>query len=537
MASNIAEFIEYSPSHYTNSVRDFKCGNSVFSDDIWDFKGLIPGGEIWHDAKCRLDFTVFLSASIRETVKWYILSELLSVKFNSVKSKLAAFKTFRKYLEKHPDISSFNDLAKFQLEDFFKFVLSDTNVKGEPNSAVTKKKAAQVIQEVLKRGAVKGWDVPANTTHVQAMYNGLIINNRDIKKGTEFGRTTKVLPNEKIVSNLITTAFKALDEGDDILTAASIIISSQLGCRITELLSIKTGCLSMVNGEIFLTYTTSKTKKAQVEVTKPANEKVCRAIKKLEEYAFPLRKESGLPYLFLSRKRNTKGYPLQIASHANWNKNRLRPFVKQHNICDSNGKLLNLTSHYFRHICATYAYKGGMKTHDVAELLNHESILMTETYDQTEDKQKVVSEILSGEIPIVSINKMVLDSLEGDQNPFKGKTLEQIDKLRRALKIELLSHGICTHHPMRGEPCEQDGACLGCSNFLASAKHIPVYEKRLEQVNKELEMANNDNSIWTSKLHYQQGRLEYYIKELNKKMAKKEFQQAMSEVAVSNGEE
>ena len=90
---------------------------------------------------------------------------------------------------------------------------------------------------------------------------------------------------------------------------------------------------------------------------------------------------------------------------------------------------------------------------------------------------------------------------------------------------------------MRGEPCEQDGACLGCSNFLASSKHLPVYEKRLERVNEELEVAGNANNIWTSKLYYQQGKLEYYIQELSKKMANKEFQKAMSEVVVSKDDE
>ena len=72
--------------------------------------------------------------------------------------------------------------------------------------------------------------------------------------------------------------------------------------------------------------------------------------------------------------------------------------------------------------------------------------MMTETYNHTEDKQQVVKDILSGDTPIATTNKIVLKQLEGDENPFKGKTIEQIEKLRRALKIELLPHGICTHH-------------------------------------------------------------------------------------------
>ena len=53
--------------------------------------------------------------------------------------------------------------------------------------------------------------------------------------------------------------------------------------------------------------------------------------------------------------------------------------------------------------------------------------MMTETYNHTEDKQQVVKDILSGDTPIATTNKIVLKQLEGDENPFKGKTIEQIE--------------------------------------------------------------------------------------------------------------
>lgn len=538
MARELFKYVDYIPSHYEDSNYEFRVGNSIFKDDLWDFKNLIPSSETWPVNKCWLKFDRFQATSIKNTIKWFMVTDLLGNGFTTVKRKLAALYTFNKYLQQNEDITSFKDITKFRLEEFFNFVLSDTKKNGEPTSPISKKKAAQVVKEILERGAVRGWEVPSNTNHVELLYNSMIIENKSIKSGTKFGKSKKVLPEKEIVSHLIKTALKVLENSQDteVLTAASIIIASQIGCRIEEVLSIRTGCLKQINGEMFITFIKRKLEKEPIEVIKPANEKVCIAIQKLEEYSEPLRKESGLPYLFLTRNRSIVGYPIIVASKGNWTKNRLAPFIEKYNLRDENGKLLKLTSHYFRHICATYAYQGGLKTHDVAELLGHKSILMTETYNHTEDKQKVVKDILSGETPIATTNKMVLKQLEGDENPFRGKTIEQIEKLRRALKIELLPHGICTHHPMRGEPCEQDGVCLGCSNFLASAKHLPVYEKRLERVNKELETAGNDNSIWLSKLHYQQGRLEYYIKELSKKLTDKEFQKAISEVAVSRDE-
>ncbi|MEB6551524.1 hypothetical protein MXL46_21340, partial [Heyndrickxia sporothermodurans] len=152
-------------------------------------------------------------------------------------------------------------------------------------------------------------------------------------------------------------------------------------------------------------------------------------------------------------------------------------------------------------------------------------------------KQEVIKDILSGEIPVTTTNKIVLESLEGEENPFKGLTTDQVDKMRRALKIELLPHGMCLHHPMRGEPCEQDGVCLGCHEFIASARHLPVYEARLERVEQELNTLDNDKSIYTTKLRFQQGMLEKYVSDLQKKLAEKEFQEALLEVAGAKHDE
>jgi len=456
--------------------------------------------------------------------------------FNSVRRKLDSFKQLRDFVEIH-QIESLRDFNKTVLRDYFDYVLTATNVKGLPLSSVSRKKAAQVVQELLVRGSIRGWEVPKESKHVKSMYRIMIIENKGIKEGTKFGKTNKVLPSSVVVDNLISISIESLEKGEDELTAASILLTTQLGPRISEFLSIKTNCIKPINGEAHILLTTTKVDKTPVEVFLPANEIVVKAIDYLEEYAKPLRVESGLPYLFLTRNRTQNGYPICIASFSNWTKNRLRPFIKKHDIRDESGKTLELTSHYFRHIFATYALKSGMKIHDVAEILNHKSLAMTETYDHSdEEKQGVVKEILSGEVPVTSTNKVILETLEGDQNPFKGLTTENVDKMRRALKIELLPHGMCLHHPMRGEPCAQDGVCLGCTNFLASSKHLPIYEKRLNKVNQELESQRNGEGIYSTKLQYQKGKLEKYIQDLQEKMAKKEFQQAMLEVAVARDE-
>lgn len=522
-----------------NSEKDFKVGSSTFLDDIWDFSEILAD-EFEHlkAGKLRLNFGEFNDyPRIKNVIKHYILTELTLNTFNSVKRKLSAFARLPLFLQQNEHITSFEDFTKNEFLSYLNFVV------GSELSSISKKKNGQVMKELLLRGSTRGWDSVRETVGYELVYNEIIIGNKNIKEDTKFGKTNKVLPpNSEIDSllqaseNTISEVFETIDP-EDILSykfkdvskyfaATSVILMTQLGIRISECLTVKTGCLKVVNGEYQITYTTSKTKKTKIDVDRPANEMVVKAIRQLEKFSKLLRERSGMPYLFLyvsPYKDSQNNTPrILLADHTNWNRSFLNPFVKENNLIDSNGKPLSLTSHYFRHIFATYALKDGMKLHDVAEMLNHESIMMTETYDHTKgQKQKIIENILTGETPISSTNKIVLESIEGNENPFKGKTVEQIDKMRRALKVELLPHGLCLHHPMRGEPCAQDGVCLGCSEFIASADHLPVYERRLEKVNKELANSPAD-SIYTTKLHYQQGKLVKYITDLQLKVALKE---------------
>lgn len=521
----------------TQPETEWRCGNSKFTDDIWDFKGFIDAPH-WNDARFRIDFTPFNEwQSIKVTVKRYILSELKMVVFNSAKRKYGSFSQLRNFLRDNPHIQSFADFSDHTVKEYFEYLLRAKSERGKPLSPVSIKKSAQVVKELLIRGSQRGWEVPQNTAKVNGIYEELIIGNKKVKEGTKLGVTNKILPESKIVSNLISLARDQLKKGEDVLVSAGILISTQLGLRISELVLMEANRLSVINGEAHISYQTWKTKKEAIWVTRPANELVVEAIKALEKHSEPLRKKTGKPYLFLVEAKNKKGKYV-IAAYSNWTKNRLNPFIRKHDLRDENGNLLKLTHHYFRHIFTTYALKGGMKVHDVAEILGHKSIMMTETYDHTlQEKQEIIREILSGDIPISTTNKTVQESIEGERNPFKGKTIDQVEKMRRSLKIELLPHGICLHHPMRGEPCPQDGVCLGCSNFLASAKHLPLYERRITRIKEELDKNSNDKSIYTSKLKYQQEKLEKYVTDLQKKLVEKELKEAVEQVAGAKYEE
>lgn len=513
MSNSNLMLVDYIPNQ---TIQDFRCGNNSFSENLWDFKGFVDNVH-WADNKFQLNFTKFSQwKEIQTTIKQYIVSELLMVTFGSVKRKYDAFNPLVNFLNQNISIQSFADFSKVTLNEYFNYLFT-LNL-----SSVSIKKSAQVLKELIVRGTQRKWFKSTVGKGVERLYDELILRNKGIKEGTKFGKTNKVLPSETVVNKIIDIAKGQMNDEKDILVAASIILMSQLGLRISECITLEAGCLSVINGEHQIRYRTSKTTKTAISVTKPANELVVSTIQHLEEHSESFRTKTDSNYLFLMKSRN-KANTIELASFSNWTDKRLKPFIQKHDIRDENSELIHLTAHYFRHIFATYALKSGMKLQDVAEMMNHKSIMMTETYDHTKgDKQEIIKEILTGGIPVTSTNKIVLESIEGEENPFKGLTTNQVDKMRKALKIELLPHGLCLHHPMRGEPCKQDGICLGCNEFLASAEHLPVYEKRLDKVNQELNIHDSDKSIYTTKLRYQQGILEKYVSDLKRKIAKEE---------------
>ncbi|MCU6791903.1 site-specific integrase [Paenibacillus sp. WQ 127069] len=522
---------EYDPS--LKDKDDFRCGNSMFSEDVWDYKGFVDAPH-WNDAKFKLNFKDLDQwTSIKLTVKQYIAAEILSVGFNSVKRKLAAFNQLRKFLLTRGDVLSFLDFSREVLIGYFNYLLDARSERDDSLlNGMTIKKSAQVVKELLQSGSIKGWSVYPNTSFVEGLYEKHILKNKRIRTDTKFGSSKKELPEEEVMSRVIELA----QTEADVLTGTSIILQTQLGIRISEALSTKEGCIKIIGGDPHIEYIGGKTKKERITILKPVNSLVVKMVERLEEYTRPLRLQSGSPYLFLDFRDYDR--QIVIASFSNWTKNRIRPFLEKNNLRKANGKLVDLSSHHFRHLFATKAIEGGMPIHVVADMLDHASIQMTETYNHAQEKlRKVMVDVLSGEMPVSSTNKVVLEALKGQQNPFKGKTTDQMDKMRRAMKIEILPHGLCLHHPLRGDPCAQDGVCLGCNYFLAPAEMLPQYEARLARVNQELQaVPEGEKSIYNSKLRYQAGRLQSYIQDLSAKLAKKQMKLGIDEAVVASNE-
>lgn len=155
----------------------------------------------------------------------------------------------------------------------------------------------------------------------------------------------------------------------------------------------------------------------------------------------------------------------------------------------------------------------------ISELMSHKSIREIKYYTHLlqKDIKNRFAEVLNEGV-ILSGNKalQIKDRLK-EMQPFKGKTVEQADKLRKALKIQILSHGMCTHYPMRNEPCIGDRVCLGCNNFITTPDFLEVHKERLDNVQRELAKAPKDGPFESELKHIEKYLLEI-INDLENKL-------------------
>lgn len=515
MASHLSLF-DYNPNEPNV---DFRCGNSKFSDNIWDFNGIV---DVSDKSKSRsvINFEQFThKPRILKVVKLYVVDKINLNKFSTAKRNYEGLIRFIKFIDKYQsEIDSFEEINIEILKLYFEYLLSAKNeATGKPLSATGIKIAAFSIKEILVKGSVKGWDVPKNTLYVQRMYDEMIIHNKRFKREreTKDNKIKNKVADKNVVDLIIRTAIKDLEKDENVLMAGSILISSQIGLRINEVLEIPAECLVKINGEMMLKTITKKLTAEPIEVLKPANDLVVFAINKIKNHTASLREETNLTNLFINRTRNQQGYPVGRVSHSNWNKNYVRPWIKMHNITYNNGELVDFTSHTFRHVFATYALKAGASISVISELMNHKSIRGTKHYTHLlmEDIRKNFAEIFSPEAVLAGKKAPQIKKRLQELQPFKGETRESIDQIRKEMKVQILSHGICTHHPMRNEPCIGDGVCLGCNNFITTPQFLDVHESRLKNVRQAIEKAPSEG-IFKKKLENMEKNLLELINDL-----------------------
>jgi hypothetical protein len=288
--------------------------------------------------------------------------------------------------------------------------------------------------------------------------------------------------------------FNAVYNEKNILTKVGIIIQSQTGLRINEVLSIQKGCVKTTSdGTDYMEVTLGKTEKGESIIHKVfINELVKNAIEELTEYTESLREKSGLKELFL-----VKNHGIRVLNVTKWGEKRLPYFIKRWDIRDNKGELYQLKSHQFRATFVRELIKRKVPIAMIMKQYSHISIEMTSHYlslQEEEVKEIYTDMILGPESKIAGIRAKEIKSKLNDL--FHGKTQKEIDEtisnLSKSMSFNVLPTGVCLYDFKRGNCTDGDGCFFyNCPNFITEVKFYPILKSELELLENEMARLKN----------------------------------------------
>lgn len=477
MATNLA--LQLPLIDYDTDLKSIMVGNSQYSDDVWDLRPFITI-KTMKEAHKYIHFDYISNSNIKEITKKFAYYNLSKTKPQTVRIIInGSLPNFIDYCSIN-GIHSFIDLT---FEDYLNFNLWMKDEKQLASS--TGYKACLVVQEIIRIGQIKGWRVPQ--FRIPRDYKANQLWNR---KESLIKNRTKPIP-EVVFDKIL---YHALHDEKNTLTKAGIIIQSQTGLRINEVLSIQNGCVKKTSdGYDYMEVTLSKTEKGEPIIHKVfANELVKDVIKELSDATEQLRKKSGLNELFLCKSsRNIK--PINVYSAENWNEKRLGPFIKRWNICDNKGELYQLKSHQFRATFVRELIKKKVPIAMIMKQFSHLSIEMTAHYLtlQEEEVKEIYSEMIFS--PNSKIAGLRAREIKGKLDDlFRGKTEIEVDEvistLCKSMSFNPLPTGVCLYDFRRGNCTDGDGCFFyNCPNYITEVRFYPILKDELDLMEKEMD--------------------------------------------------
>lgn len=453
-------------------------GNSRYSDDAWDLRPFITA-KTTNESHKYIRFEYISDVDMKETVKQYAYYKLGKSKPKTVRVYInGSLPMFIEYCS----INGIHSFADITLEDYLNFNLwmKDEKKVATGTGFIT----CHVVEEIIRIGQIKGWNVPQfhlpKTETASQLWN--------TKKSMKTNKT-KPIP-EDVFDKIL---YHAIHDEKDVLTKAGIIIQSQTGLRINEVLSIQEGCVKRTSdGYDYMEVTLGKTEKGEPIIHKVfINNLVKDAIAELSEYTAELRKESGLKELFLCKNRN-KGNLIDVYNSDRFGLRKYNAFIKKYDIRDNKGELYQLASHQFRATFVRELIKRKVPIAMIMKQYSHVSIEMTAHYLtlQEEEVKEIYSDmILSPESKIAGLRAKEIKGKLDDL--FHGKTEDEINgvitDLAKTMSFNPLPTGVCLYDFRRGNCTDGDGCFFyNCPNYITEVQFYPILKDELDLLEKEM---------------------------------------------------
>lgn len=299
-----------------------------------------------------LNFTKITQPDIREEVKKVIYMHLKCEALGTIVSEMTAVRRFTKYLKtRQPSITSLLSLERTQIEEYLIYLQMEAHERKNYRSDLYALR--RVIEDV-------------GCLNENQCLCELFLNN-------DFPSTPRYLfkfYSDAEIKRLNEHIFK-MDEQ----ICRALIIHQLLGTRISDTLTLKTDCLSKREGRYFF-IRIEQVKSVTFE--KAVSTEVGQLIQKAIDYT---KEHHGkTEYIFVKKDDPTKPYQYSMLQY------KIMKMIRQEDIRDDKGKLMNFGTHMFRHCYGKKLTEMHVEDWMIARLLGHKTLQSVHHYRRIGNK-------------------------------------------------------------------------------------------------------------------------------------------------------
>ena len=412
---------------------------SVFERDYWRIEDIKPDDIKKISGNKNLDFSQIRQPLLKKVTKEFIRFKLASITFDSAYAYLYSIKMFCQWLYEYDEsINSFAEVNRDIIEDYFCFLRVESD-SSQHMINVGILHLSVIFDYGLLNGDKRFPSVP-------------IFLSSDYAFKTE--RRAKFYTTDEIVG-----IFSVIHDLPKVY-GRILLILHHCGMRISEVLHLQTDCLYF-NGDV--PYIKLYMYKTERNHNIPLNDITYRIIS--NEIARNKTKYPESKYVFLNQDGT-------IIKYSTFVRNVKIALVKP-NVLGRDGKPLLFGTHRFRSTKATDLIALGEEPRKTADILGVSSLSTLSYYvaaTQTSVNEHMQEYLRKESILINSIGKMDEFNLDDYENAIP------------------LCNGWCCKPADLGI-CDKINACLTCSQFRPSMKHLTSYKLQLSELESTLAVA------------------------------------------------
>ncbi len=160
---------------------------------------------------------------------------------------------------------------------------------------------------------------------------------------------------------------------------------------------------------------------------------------------------------------------------------KMQEWFKELGIQNPDGTLYHFKPHDYRHTLATTMILHDIPSSVVQKVLHHDSIEMTSSYIDIQDRQRIERHkefinIKGESMPIHIDSSMDIDDIA------------KVEWLKKSINAQMLPNGMCSLPVAMGK-CPHGNSCLTCGDFRTSKEFLPVHQKHYQNVCSLLDYA------------------------------------------------